>query len=178
MDTKFADKSEVYKTGAKRGDRTGKGRFDLLPFFMVFRDAALCEKGARNYGEGNYKKGFPLSSLLDAALRHTFQLAMGMRDEDHAAAARWNLAMYEWTRAEIEAGRLPIELDDVGHIQASRWPQAKSMTPEQQQAKIKEYYADLFRAEGDWCGQSPAADYGREVQPALTSHTYTGPEGV
>jgi hypothetical protein len=119
METKFADKTETYPTGAKRGDRKGKGRYDLLPMEMLKRDAALYEKGAEHYGGNNYRKGFPLSSPLDSALRHLVQLLNNERDEDHAAAVRFNVAVYEWTRAEIEAGRLPRSLDDVGHTKSS-----------------------------------------------------------
>jgi hypothetical protein len=99
-------------TGSRRDNRKGKGRYDLLPPYVRRRDAVHMENGAEKYGERNWEKGQPLSFYLDSASRHLDDLILGKIDEDHAAAARWNIACYMWTLNEIEHGRLPKELDD------------------------------------------------------------------
>jgi hypothetical protein len=38
---------------------------------------------------------------------------MGMRDEDHLAAARWNIAAIMHTEHMISLGQLPAELNDM-----------------------------------------------------------------
>ena len=38
---------------------------------------------------------------------------MGFKDEDHESAAIWNLMAFEHTKMMIEAGELPIELNDM-----------------------------------------------------------------
>jgi len=102
-----------FGTGSVRDVRTGKGRYDLLPAYPIKRIAQHFENGAAKYGDRNWQKGQPLSGYLDSGLRHTFSLLDGMTDEDHAAAAAWNLIAFIWTQREIAEGRLPAELDDM-----------------------------------------------------------------
>ncbi len=105
---------QTYSTGSVRQSAVGKGRYDLLPASAVARIARLIERGASKYGDRNWEKGQPLSRYLDSALRHTFQLLDHQRDEDHAAAAAWNLLAFLHTAERIAAGTLPAELDDNG----------------------------------------------------------------
>ena len=77
--------------GADREPSIGKGRFDLLSPFSITRVARWYELGAQKYAPRNWEKGIPFSRCIDSALRHTFKYLMGMRDEDHLAAACWNL---------------------------------------------------------------------------------------
>ena len=106
-------------TGGVRDSAAGKGWWHLLPFYPLMRLAQWYELGATKYGKNNYKKGLPLSWYLDSAFRHLAKLAdveylAGEEDrEDHAAAAMWNVASFIWTKNEIDAGRLPAELDDL-----------------------------------------------------------------
>lgn len=86
-----AERQESFSTGATRSDSTGKGRFDLLSPVAMRRLALRYEGGARAHGDRNWEKGIPVSRCLSAALRHTFQYLAGARDEDHLAAAAWNL---------------------------------------------------------------------------------------
>ena len=102
-----------FGTGSVRDVRAGKGRYDLLPPYVIDRLARHFENGAAKYGDRNWQKGQPLSGYLDSALRHTFNLLDGMTDEDHAAAAMWNIGAFIWTQREIAEGRLPAELDDM-----------------------------------------------------------------
>lgn len=92
FETKFSGEKDVYPHGGTRDRRDGKGRYDLLSPFMARRLAGVYERGAKNHGDRNWEKGIPFSRCVDSALRHIFQYASGMRDEDHLAQAIWNLA--------------------------------------------------------------------------------------
>lgn len=80
-----------FRTGAVRDRSEGKGRMDLLSPFANMRTARWLEKGASKYGERNWERGMPFSWLLDSALRHLYKYQAGCRDEDHLAAARFNI---------------------------------------------------------------------------------------
>lgn len=84
------------------------------------RDARHMENGAVKYGERNWELGQPLSRFLDSALRHLVKWTQGHRDEDHLAAARWNIAGIMHTELMIAKGELPRELDDM-----PKWEQVK-----------------------------------------------------
>lgn len=80
-----------FDSGAVRDMEEGKGRFDLLPAYAIFRVARHYEAGAKKYDDRNWEKGIPVSAMMDSALRHIFKYLDGMDDEDHLAAATWNL---------------------------------------------------------------------------------------
>lgn len=95
---------QTFPTGAQRDSETGKGRFDLLSPYTRERDAILMEKGAAKYDARNWEKGMPFSRFLDSALRHLNKYQLGLTDEDHLAAARWNIGCIihlEATRPEL-----------------------------------------------------------------------------
>lgn len=71
------------------------------------------ENGAVKYGDRNWEKGQPLSRYIDSAMRHIQKYMMGFRDEDHLAAARWNLGALMHTERLIRDGLLPKELNDL-----------------------------------------------------------------
>jgi hypothetical protein len=110
--TKVSDKKQVFVTGAERDTQSGKGRFDLIPPSPMLRVAQLYERGGIARGDRNWEKGMPLMRFVDSIERHTNQLKAGEPREDHGAAIVWNTLGYMWTLAEIEAGRLPRELDN------------------------------------------------------------------
>ena len=110
---KDSGKRQEFSTGAVRDTQDGKGRYDLLPTRALREVAKHFEAGADKYSARNWEKGIPLSRYLDSALRHTFALLEGQADENHAAAAAWNLLCFMDTRARIEAGILPKELADL-----------------------------------------------------------------
>lgn len=114
FETKDSGTREVFVTGSQRDSRTGKGRFDLVPFHPLQRLAQLYERGAIKYQPGNWKKGQPLSRYQDSAARHLYQLIDGDKSEDHAAAVAWNMFAFMWTAEAIRTGKLPAELDDIG----------------------------------------------------------------
>lgn len=104
---------ETFETGSHRDIRHGKGRYDLLSPFVLERDARHMENGAVKYGERNWEKGQPLSRYIDSAIRHIQKYLMGNRDEDHLAAARWNIGALMHTEHMISIGKLPESLNDL-----------------------------------------------------------------
>lgn len=80
-----------FSTGAKREDKTGKGRCDLLPPAALIRLSKHFEKGAKDHGDRNWELGVPMSSFIDSGLRHLLQYMNGQTDEDHLCAAAWNI---------------------------------------------------------------------------------------
>lgn len=87
-------KREVIKfsTGAQRDDSTGRGYYECLPPEAIDRDAKLYEKGAKQYGKHNWRKGIPSSRFMQSLLRHAFRYLDGDRSEDHMSAIRFNAA--------------------------------------------------------------------------------------
>ena len=88
---KETEQKEAMETGAQRNSRVGKGRFDLIPVESLTRLAKHYEAGASMHGERNWEKGMYYSRLLDSAMRHISQFMSGDTEEDHLAAACWNL---------------------------------------------------------------------------------------
>ena len=80
-----------FETGAVRDMHEGKGRCDLLPPLALLRVARHFEAGATKYGDRNWEKGIPMHSFLDSGIRHLLKYMNGQDDEDHLAAAAWNI---------------------------------------------------------------------------------------
>ena len=76
---------------AIREPSIGKGRYDLISPFALDRLAKWYELGAQKYADRNWEKGMPFSRYVDSAKRHLNKYVMGMEDEDHLAAAAWNI---------------------------------------------------------------------------------------
>lgn len=94
IDEKMDDSGSriVYGDGlAMREPSTGKGRYDLITPFGIKRLAMWYEAGAKKYAARNWEKGMPFSRYIDSAKRHIDKFVMGMEDEDHLAAAVWNI---------------------------------------------------------------------------------------
>lgn len=83
---------QEFETGAVRDIQEGKGRFDLIPPEAIFRLARHYEAGARKYEDRNWEKGIPISRCIDSCMRHIYKYIAGWKDEDHLAAAMWNIA--------------------------------------------------------------------------------------
>jgi hypothetical protein len=82
---------QTFKTGAVRDPSSGKGRYDLISPYATFRLALHYEAGAKKYEDRNWEKGIPASRCFDSAKRHLDKWLMGKTDEDHLAAAAWNV---------------------------------------------------------------------------------------
>lgn len=104
---------EEMETGSRRDTQVGKGRHDLLPFWVYKRDAVHLENGARKYGDGNWLLGQKSSRYLASLLRHGFAYGDGCRVEDHLSAIRWNAAGIMTNEIFTERGIYPIEIHDL-----------------------------------------------------------------
>lgn len=102
-----------FATGSVRDVQEGKGRFDLVPIEGIWRLAKWYEKGAKKYKDRNWEKGQPLSVMINSAIRHLLKYLAGWRDEDHLAAAAWNIFGIITIESRISTGRLPKELADL-----------------------------------------------------------------
>lgn len=100
---------------AVREPSTGKGRYDLVSPFATRRLAEWYELGARKYADRNWEKGIPFSRYIDSAKRHLDKFVMGMEDEDHLAAAAWNIFAI-MHHQELRQ----TELDDMPHYLSSK----------------------------------------------------------
>ena len=120
---------------AVREPATGKGRFDLITPFGMARLARWYELGAQKYSDRNWEKGIPFSRYLDSALRHLNKFTMGMDDEDHLAAACWNILCIMHHQ---ELGQL--DLDDMPHYKKETPVTANIIYTDEDttRAKIKE----------------------------------------
>lgn len=100
---------------AVREPSNGKGRFDLITPFGLARLARWYELGAKKYSDRNWEKGgIPFSRYTDSALRHIYKYIMGMTDEDHLAAAAWNILciMHHQELGQIEMDNMPHYLTE------------------------------------------------------------------
>lgn len=113
---KDSGERQSFSTGSVRDTQAGKGRFDLISIPALRRLARHYENGARKYGDRNWEKGQPLGRYLDSAFRHLTYVLEGNTEEDHASAVSWNLFGYIHTFEGIKSGKLPRELDDLGHV--------------------------------------------------------------
>jgi len=104
---------QEFSTGSVRDTRAGKGRYDLLPPLAIRRLAQHYENGAVKYGDRNWEKGQPQSRYMDSALRHLFSYLDGQRNEDHLAAAAWNVFAMMHGEEAMELGILPPSLGDI-----------------------------------------------------------------
>jgi hypothetical protein len=118
-----------FATGSVRDKRTGKGRFDLLSPHVLRRDARHMENGAVKYGDRNWERGQPLSVFFDSAMRHLVAFVEGKVDEDHLAAARWNIGAIMHVSNEVANGRLPEALVDLPNVRLEDLKRVLKETP-------------------------------------------------
>lgn len=102
-----------YPTGAVRKDAAGQGRYDLLPMEALRRLALQYERGAAEYGDENWRKGYPTRTCVASAMRHLCKYMQGHRDEDHLAAVMWNVAAVIEIQDMIWRGLLEPSLDNL-----------------------------------------------------------------
>ena len=80
-----------FQTGAVRDMHEGKGDMASIPWEAILRLSRHYENGARKYKRWNYRLGINLSSYIDSACRHLAKYQCGCDDEDHLAAAAFNI---------------------------------------------------------------------------------------
>lgn len=70
---------------------------DLLPAAALIRLSKHYQNGAVIYGDRNWEKGQPMHQYIDSAMRHICNYLDGDTEEDHLAAAAWNIMGAMWT---------------------------------------------------------------------------------
>lgn len=111
FETKDSGERQVFSTGMVRDTQDDKPRYDLLDLPMLKRWAELMARGAKKYGENNWKKAATeteLNRFKSSLLRHTFQYLEGDTTEDHAAAIYFNIAGAEMVRCKLEDDGIPF----------------------------------------------------------------------
>lgn len=94
-----------FDTGAVRDMAEGKGDMVSVPWEAILRLSKHYENGSKKYQRWNYRKGIPVSSFIDSALRHLAKYQCGMDDEDHLSAAAFNVLgamLMENTRPDMQ----------------------------------------------------------------------------
>ncbi len=81
-----------HQDGGVRERRVGKGAYKWISTVALRRLAQRYEYGGVKYDVGDdYKKGLPASDCWDSAIRHLVEWIAGNDNEDHLAAAVWNI---------------------------------------------------------------------------------------
>lgn len=80
-----------FSSGAVRDMHEGKGDMASVPWEAILRLSKHYEAGAKKYDRWNFRKGIPVSSFIDSACRHLAKYQCGCDDEDHLAAAAFNV---------------------------------------------------------------------------------------
>ena len=80
-----------FPTGSVRDMHDGKGDMVSIPWESILRLSKHYENGAKKYQRWNFRRGIPVSSFIDSAYRHLAKYQCGMDDEDHLAAAAFNV---------------------------------------------------------------------------------------
>ena len=88
---KSSGEMTVFSSGAVRDKHDGKGDMASLPWEAVLRLSKHYEAGTIKYKRWNYRLGIPVSSFIDSACRHLAKYQCGCDDEDHLAAAAFNI---------------------------------------------------------------------------------------
>lgn len=109
--TKDSGERAVFDSGMRRDTEEGKPRFDLfIPEGVPYEDqfftriAALMARGAVKYEDRNWEQANSIEELRrmkSSAFRHFMQWFCGDEDEDHAAAAVFNLLAHETTATKM-----------------------------------------------------------------------------
>ena len=110
----------THPSGALREPKDGKGKPHLLlcSFPYALQQLSLhvdCELGR----ERNFEKGLPMSSFVDAALRHLTLWTCGDPEPHHMRSALWNIIALMETEHRVETGYLPESIDDIQRDQRS-----------------------------------------------------------
>lgn len=92
MIKKTAAEERSWSTGAVRDNSDDKGDMASVPWEAILRLSKHYQAGVkRGYKRWNYRLGIPVSSFIDSACRHLAKYQCGCDDEDHLAAAAFNI---------------------------------------------------------------------------------------
>lgn len=124
---------QTLPSGAHRGSKEGKPRFDLIPTRALLRVANHYGSGGVIHGDRNWEQGITFSELFASLLRHAYQFSMGQTDEDHLAAVVFNaLAIMHFQ----ETGRYDLEDIPAGNEKNLKLVK-KALTSKPPPAKVK-----------------------------------------
>lgn len=91
----------------------GKGRYDLIPALALMRIAKRMEIGAQKHGSRGWLTfAVRTGERYCKVMRHLAQHVLGMRDEDHLAAAGAQLMIWLDIDERVLMGKLPPACDD------------------------------------------------------------------
>jgi hypothetical protein len=105
FETKDSGKREEFETGMVRDTQDDKPRYDLVDRAFLKRWAELMARGAKKYGEDNWRRAatdVELRRFESSATRHLFQWLEGDASEDHAAAIAFNVAGAEMVKEKLK----------------------------------------------------------------------------
>lgn len=88
---------EIFPSGAVRG-KDNTPTYTLIPACALRRLAKIYETGNIRYPDNQWRKGIPVSNIVDHALEHLMKWLEGSRTEDHLAKVAWamfSLMYYE-----------------------------------------------------------------------------------
>jgi hypothetical protein len=105
FETKDSGKREEFSTGMVRDTQDDKPRYDLIDEAFLRRWAELMARGAKKYGENNWRKAATKEELRRfeaSAIRHMYQWLGGDLSEDHASAIAFNVAGAEMVREKLK----------------------------------------------------------------------------
>ena len=91
LNIKDSGERTEFPSGAVRDMHEGKGDMVSIPWEAILRLSRHYENGAKKYKRWNYRAGINLSSYIDSACRHLAKYQCGCDDEDHLAAAAFNI---------------------------------------------------------------------------------------
>lgn len=110
--TKDSGQREEFSSGMVRDTQQDKTRYDLVDFELFDRWAQLMTRGAKKYGDHNWKKANSVDELhrfRASAMRHFYQWFYNLdNSEDHAAAVCFNISGAEMVARKLNDNDKPL----------------------------------------------------------------------
>lgn len=104
----------TFPSGAVRGSDVSDFTADIPPEVLTTFATALEDGKAKGYPRDNWKKGFPVRSVIAHLLIHILKYREGDTSEDHLAHALFNLAVLIRQRAHPKYAALDDRvMDDI-----------------------------------------------------------------
>lgn len=177
----LSDTEQVqYESGAVRSADAEDVRYDLISPFGLERLARTYAEGAAKYSDHNWRKGMPVSVMINHAMRHVVLYLRGDRAEDHLAHAAWNLFAvmeFEATRPELlDLFEFPVNEQPVDLAESDEECQCEQCEPKRRPGAVHVKSPEFMtcRICGDRCGKGSQA-YWRVL---LTGHCCPGCEST
>jgi len=150
-----------FNSGSRRDSQEGKPFPDLISMFMLKRLGAHYAAGAKKYAARNWELGQPTSQYIRSCLRHLIEYMIGKREEDHLAAAIWNLAGAIHNEELVKLGLYDKEILDTpdyttadGFHQTIKVPALKENAKRKAEQDAKDAHEP--KQEGECSNESPS----------------------